>query len=93
MQGAVAFPVSSISRPGNSFAPSRKFPHYFVWGAVCKADTDLKAWSAFERFKSLNYLDFYIQIAVLVKDTYSSKATAVLSTQVAFFKFFFPTWK
>lgn len=82
----------SLSPPSQgqetALPPAEKFPHYFVWGAACKADTDLKAWSAFESFKSLNYLDFYIQIAVIVKDTSSSKASAVVGTQVAFFFFF-----
>lgn len=79
--------LSPPSRGQETASPpvtTEKFPHYFVWGAVCKADTDINAWTASESFKSLNYLDFYVRIAILVKDTYSRKATdsAVVGTQV-----------
>lgn len=34
--------------------------NYFVWGAACKVDTNLNAWTSLESFKTLIYVDFYI---------------------------------
>lgn len=95
MQGAVAFPRLLHLEGQETASPpvtAEKFPNYFVWAAVCKADTDLSAWTASESFKSLNCLDFYIPTAVLVKDTYGSKATAPagVRTRVAVI---FSTWE
>lgn len=55
--------MSPTSRGQETTLPpvtEEKCPNYFVWEAVCKADTNLNAWTALESFKSLTYLDHFI---------------------------------